>query len=185
LIKGVSILGSTGSIGRQALEVSDRFPDLFRVGGLSAGRNAGLFREQIKKYRPKIASLLKKEDALALSAGTGPGGPSFSWGREGLEAVSTCPEADIVLTAVTGTAGLAPTVAAVKAGKDIALANKETLVAAGSVVMELAARHGVNILPVDSEHSAIWQSLRGAAPEEVDSLILTASGGPFLDSPGI
>jgi len=176
-------LGSTGSIGRQALEVIDRFPGLFRVVGLSAGLNTGLFRKQIKKYRPKIASLQRKEDALAVAGEIGPGGPLFLWGQEGLEAVSTCQEADIVLTAVTGTAGLVPTVAAVKAGKDIALANKETLVAAGPVVTELAGRHGVNIFPVDSEHSAIWQSLQGSRPEEVDSLILTASGGPFLESP--
>lgn len=183
-IKGISILGSTGSIGRQALEVVDMFSDRFTVVGLAAGRNTEVLREQVRKYRPRVVSVSSRDDARRLSEEFGPAGPSVLWGPEGMLAVATCPEADTVLTAVTGTAGLLPTVAAIKAGKDIALANKETLVAAGALVTGLAARHGVKILPVDSEHSAVWQCLSGARPGEVGSIILTASGGPFRKQPG-
>ncbi|MHB8918567.1 MAG: 1-deoxy-D-xylulose-5-phosphate reductoisomerase, partial [Desulfocucumaceae bacterium] len=136
------------------------------------------------KYRPRVVSVSSRDDARRLSEEFGTAGPGVLWGTEGILAVATCPEADTVLTAVTGTAGLLPTVAAIKAGKDIALANKETLVAAGALVTGLAARHGVRILPVDSEHSAVWQCLGGAGPGEVGSIILTASGGPFRKQPG-
>ncbi|MFZ5634819.1 MAG: 1-deoxy-D-xylulose-5-phosphate reductoisomerase [Bacillota bacterium] len=182
-MKGISILGSTGSIGRQALEVIDLFSDHFFVAGLVAGHNIKVIREQIIRYRPRLVSVLNRRDAEMLSAEFGRKGIRVLWGPEGMLAVATCPEAHTVLTAVTGTAGLEPTVAAIKAGKDIALANKETLVAAGPLVTELAAKHGVKILPVDSEHSAVWQCLQDSRPEEIGSIILTASGGPFRKEP--
>jgi len=163
--------------------VIDTLPESLAVAGLSAGRNLEVLRQQIEKYRPRVVSVALEADALALSRDLGPEGPEVYWGSQGLEAVATCPGAAVVLTALTGTAGLLPTVAAIRAGRDIALANKETLVAAGSLVTELARRHGVKILPVDSEHSAVWQCLRGSSPEEVGSLILTASGGPFRREP--
>lgn len=180
IIKGVSILGSTGSIGRQALEVLDGRSD-FRIVGLAAGKNTKLLREQIKSYRPLLVSVGKEDDALELSREFAGKGPEILWGSEGLLAVASHSDASVVITAVTGTAGLLPTVEAIRAGKDIALANKETLVAAGSLVTGLAAEKGVSILPVDSEHSAIWQCLRGSRPGEVESIILTASGGPFRE----
>ncbi|MCL6478106.1 MAG: 1-deoxy-D-xylulose-5-phosphate reductoisomerase [Peptococcaceae bacterium] len=179
MVKGISILGSTGSIGRQALEVIDRFSSHFFVAGLAAGRNIKLIREQIIKYRPRLVSVLNRGDAQMLSEEFSHKGIRVLWGPAGMQAVATCPEARTVLTAVTGTAGLEPTVAAIKAGKDIALANKEALVAAGPLITGLAAKHGVGILPVDSEHSAVWQCLQGSRPEEIGSIILTASGGPF------
>ncbi len=183
MTKGLSILGSTGSIGRQALEVVDMLKGRFSVEGLSAGRNIKVLREQIIKYRPRVVSVHSRDDARDLSWELGPAGPEILWGPEGMSAVATCPEAGLVITAVTGASGLVPTVEAIKAGKDIALANKETLVAAGFLVMDLAERHGVKILPVDSEHSAVWQCLQGTRPEEVGSIILTASGGPFRVKP--
>lgn len=178
-IKGIAILGSTGSIGRQALKVADDFKD-FRIVALAAGKNIKLLRDQIKRYRPAVVSVRDQEDAHALAGEFSGQGTEFFWGLGGMAAVATHSEADVVLTAVTGTAGLMPTVEAIRAGKDIALANKETLVAAGQLVTDLAEEHGVRILPVDSEHSAIWQCLQGGSrPEEVESIILTASGGPF------
>jgi len=183
-IKGVSILGSTGSIGRQALDVLDGRPD-FRIVGLAAGKNIKLLREQIKRYGPLLVSVEKEDDALALAREFAGKVPEILWGSQGLRAVASHPTAGVVITAVTGTAGLLPTVEAIRAGKDIALANKETLVAAGSLVTSLAAGKGVNILPVDSEHSAIWQCLRGSRPGEVESIILTASGGPFRKEPDL
>lgn len=183
-IKGISILGSTGSIGRQSLEVIDMFPEHFQVVGLAAGHNLRILREQIKKYRPKLVSVVSKEDAQKLSEQMSGCGVEFLCGEEGISAVAACVDADTVLTAVTGTAGLLPTVKAIKAGKNIALANKETLVAAGSIVTSLAKEYRVSILPVDSEHSAIWQCLQGAQQKEVDNIILTASGGPFRKEPG-
>ncbi|MCL6612173.1 MAG: 1-deoxy-D-xylulose-5-phosphate reductoisomerase [Peptococcaceae bacterium] len=182
-MKGISILGSTGSIGRQALEVIDLFPDRFAVVGLAAGRNIKVLREQIKKYRPRVVSVSSRDDARLLAEEFGREGCRVLWGDEGLLAAATCPGAHTVLTALTGTAGLMPTLAAIKAGRDIALANKETLVAAGSLVTGLAEKHGVKILPVDSEHSAIWQCLQGSKPGEVEGIILTASGGPFRKQP--
>ena len=183
MIEGVSILGSTGSIGRQALEVVDLFPEHFFIVGLAAGKNIEVLRGQIYKYRPRIVSVSNDHDAWSLAEELGPGGPEIFWGEDGIKAVAVCPGADTVLTAVTGTVGLIPTVAAIRTGKNIALANKETLVAAGSLVMRLASEHGVQILPVDSEHSAIWQCLQGSRPDEIGRIILTASGGPFRKHP--
>ncbi|OAT85860.1 1-deoxy-D-xylulose-5-phosphate reductoisomerase [Desulfotomaculum copahuensis] len=184
-MKEIVILGSTGSVGRQSLEVIRRLPGRYRVAGLAAGRNWRLLAEQIKQFHPRVVSLAGPEEARELAQHLDGGGrpPEIHWGEEGLRAVATCPGAAVVLSAVTGTAGLEPTVAALMAGKNIALANKETLVAAGELVMGLAKAKGVRILPVDSEHSAVWQCLSGAPPGAPDRIILTASGGPFLHEP--
>src|SRR5438067_2186285 len=160
-MKSIAILGSTGSIGQSALAVVDTHPDRLRVVGLAAGGNAARLAEQVEKYRPSRA---------ALASETGP---------EGLLGVATHPEADVVLFASSGTAALDAVLAAIEAGKTIALANKEVLVMAGSVVMAAARRRGVAVLPVDSEHNAIHQCLHGRSPSDVKRLILTASGGPF------
>lgn len=160
----------------------DRFPQ-FKVVGLAAGRNLELLKEQIKKYRPLVVSVLDSGDARDLTEEAGGKGPDILCGLDGMKAVATLSEADTVLTAITGTAGLLPTVEAIKSGKNIALANKETLVAGGAMVTGLASKHNVKILPVDSEHSAVWQCMQGSRPEEVDSIILTASGGPFRKEP--
>ncbi|GBF32666.1 1-deoxy-D-xylulose 5-phosphate reductoisomerase [Desulfocucumis palustris] len=207
VIKGVSILGSTGSIGCQALDVVSRYPERFFVTALAAGKNWRLLSEQAARFRPELVSVAAEKDARLLEDSLPEGyKPEIHWGEEGLMAVAACAGAGVVLTAVTGTAGLLPTVAAIKAGKDIALANKETLVAAGEPVTKLAFDKGVNILPVDSEHSAIWQCLSGRIPvslarratgqsggdaggltgicsREVGNIILTASGGPFRREP--
>lgn len=180
----IAILGSTGSIGRQALDVVRRFPERFKVVALAAGRNWPLLLEQIKEFHPRLAALAGKSEARELRENI-PGGLKVEliYGDEGLQAAATFPDADVVLTAVTGTVGLPPTVAALKAGKDIALANKETLVAAGPLIMDLAKGLKRRILPVDSEHSAVWQCLNGERPGEVAKIILTASGGPFRREP--
>lgn len=179
-MRNIVILGSTGSIGRQALEVVRYLPDRFKVVGLAAGRNLSLLAGQIKEFRPDAAVLaeegllpvLRNDLACAHL-------PELAWGKKGLEDLAALPQADLVLVAVTGAVGIYPTIAAVKAGKAIALANKETLVAAGELVMDLVAGGNVSILPVDSEHSAIWQCLHGHQVSQVNRLILTASGGPF------
>ncbi|HEX3016018.1 MAG TPA: 1-deoxy-D-xylulose-5-phosphate reductoisomerase, partial [Desulfobacteria bacterium] len=175
--KKLAILGSTGSIGRQTLEVVDMFPGEFEVVALSAGSNAALLTEQIRKYRPAVAALMDENYLTALKDGTAGLKVEIAGGLEGLTAAATYPGVDIVVTAVSGRIGLIPTLAAIRAGKTIALANKETLVAAGSLVMAEAKRCGVRIVPVDSEHSAIFQCLEQQSP--VSRLIITASGGPF------
>ena len=180
MYKKVAILGSTGSIGRQALEVIASFGGEMQVAGLAAGGNWQLLADQIKAFRPRFVSLTREEDAEKLARTINvemP--PEIYWGQEGLEHIATLEQAEVILTAVSGAVGLRPTIAALKAGKDIALANKETLVAAGPLVRELAASGGNRLLPVDSEHSAIWQCLRGESPAWIESIILTASGGPF------
>lgn len=177
MVKKISILGSTGSIGRQTLEVVDRFPEELAVVGLAAGGNVDLLREQVLKYNPEVISVADPESVKILK--TEFPRKEVLYGAEGLAAAAEWPGADTVVTSITGTLGLVPTVAAVKAGKDIALANKETLVAAGQPVMELVRKHGIRILPVDSEHSAIFQCLQGEECRKVNKLILTASGGPF------
>ncbi|NTW04695.1 MAG: 1-deoxy-D-xylulose-5-phosphate reductoisomerase, partial [Peptococcaceae bacterium] len=182
-MKALSILGSTGSIGCQALEVVDIFPEKFKVVSMAAGRNLAVLCSQIEKYRPSMVSVLCQKDAETMARRFSGYGIEFLWGQEGLSEVAACPEAEVVLTAVTGVAGLIPTIRAIKEGKDIALANKETLVAAGSIVTALAEKHQVKILPVDSEHSAIWQCLQGSQTKEIENLILTASGGPFRKDP--
>ena len=183
-MKKIVILGSTGSIGRQALSVIRQFPREFEVVGLAAGKNWNLLAEQILEFRPRVVALAGEKEVDELSRNLDPATlPELCRGDSGLRVVAACSEADVVLTAVPGITGLVPTVAAIRAGKDIALANKETLVTAGSLVIELARQFKVRILPVDSEHSAIWQCLEGAPREEVARIILTASGGPFRREP--
>jgi 1-deoxy-D-xylulose-5-phosphate reductoisomerase len=180
-VKRLAILGSTGSIGCSALAVVDAHPDRLAVVGLAAGDNAAQLAEQVRRYRPRIAAMATDEALLRLRAASGAAAPALVAGSEGLIAVATHPDVDIVICASAGTAGLEAVLAAIEAGKTIALANKEVLVMAGAIVMEAARRRGVSILPVDSEHNAIHQCLHGRTREEVRRLILTASGGPFRE----
>ncbi|WP_031514411.1 1-deoxy-D-xylulose-5-phosphate reductoisomerase [Desulfofalx alkaliphila] len=183
-MKKVSIIGSTGSIGCQALDVAYNNPDKIKIVGLSAGKNIELLIKQVKEFQPKVVSVSSVEHAGLLQKEFGASkGIDIYHGSEGLLAVAGCEDADIVLTAVTGTVGLAPTLKAIESGKDLALANKETLVAAGPLVMAEAGARGVKIYPVDSEHSAIWQCLNGEDTKALSRLILTASGGPFRNLP--
>jgi 1-deoxy-D-xylulose-5-phosphate reductoisomerase len=176
----VAILGSTGSVGRSALAVVDAHADRLQVVGLAAGENAELLGEQIARYRPRIASMATGSAIDRLNAtGTAGGAVIAGAGRDGLIAVATHPDADVVLCASSGTEALEAVLAAIAQRKTIALANKEVLVMAGGIVTEAAERHGVAILPVDSEHNAIHQCLHGRAAADVRRLILTASGGPF------
>lgn len=179
--KRVAILGSTGSIGQSALSVVDTHADRLEVVGLAAGENAERLAAQVERYRPRIASLATGAAVDRLRGMSGWSGDVrlAGTGREGLVEVATHPDADIVLCASSGTDGLEATLAAIEAGKTIALANKEVLVMAGGIVTDAARRHGVSILPVDSEHNAIHQCLHGRRPEELKKLVLTASGGPF------
>jgi len=171
--KNIVILGSTGSIGRQTLEVVQNWPENFRVVALSAGRNAPLLQKQ---------AALVKPDAVCLDVSTDLDfGCRLLSGQEGLKEIVTLPEVDLVVVATAGIAGLVPTLAAIAAGKTIAVANKEVLVTGGHLVMSLAAEKGVKVLPIDSEHSAIWQCLEGEKRESVKRIILTASGGAFRD----
>jgi 1-deoxy-D-xylulose-5-phosphate reductoisomerase len=181
-MKKIVIIGSTGSIGRQTLEVVRSLPGEFKVVGLGAGKNWRLMADQIKEFRPSAAVMADELGLASLKKElVTPGCPELSLGREGLENLAGMPEADLVVVAVTGAAGIYPTLAAIRAGKDVALANKETLVAAGQLVMNLSARKKTALLPVDSEHSAIWQCLAGRGDNPVEKIILTASGGPFRD----
>lgn len=175
----LSILGSTGSIGRQALEVCEKLN--IRVTALSCGRDIALLEQQARRFRPAVAAVADENAAAALKISLADTNTRVLAGEEGLISAASTPYADTVLTAVVGTAGLKPTLAAIDSGKRIALANKETLVCAGELVMARAKAAGVEIIPVDSEHSAIFQCLRGENPErELKRIILTASGGPFF-----
>ena len=178
-MKKISLLGSTGSIGTQALEVIEEYSDRLSVVALAAGKNVGLMEEQVRKYRPALAVMWSEEAAKELKVRIADTDTKVSSGMDGLIEAATVSEADIVLTAVVGMIGIKPTIAAIEAGKDIALANKETLVCAGHIIMTLAAEKGVKILPVDSEHSAIFQSLNGERNNKISKILLTASGGPF------
>ena len=177
-MKNISLLGSTGSIGKQTLEVVAANPDKLKIRALVAHRSDELLEQQIRQFEPDIAVLSDKDAAARLSARYH-GKTEILAGEEGLLAAATYDGADTVLASMVGYAGLRPTLAAIECGKNIALANKETLVAAGSIVMAAVKKHGVKLTPVDSEHSAIFQSLRGGAEREVKRLIITASGGPF------
>lgn len=185
MVKTISILGSTGSIGKNVLEVVRLYPGRFRVAGLAAGRNLGLLKEQIEEFRPDLVSVAEPAGAAELRRGLPP-----DWrerivcGPDGIERVATLAEVEQVVSAVVGAAGLLPTLAAIRAGKHIALANKETLVMAGELIMAEAARHQVTLHPVDSEHSAIAQGLDAGRHQDVSRLVLTASGGPFFKQPG-
>ena len=183
-MKRIAVLGSTGSIGRSALAVAAAHPERLQVVGLAAGRNVGRFAGQVAAAEPAAVALA---DAAALDRLRGTGALSASaaagWGEEGLVAVATHPRVDLVLCASAGTAALGATLAAVEAGKTVALANKEVLVTAGRLMIAAARRRGVAILPVDSEHNAIHQCVDGRAPDDVLRYVLTASGGPFRDRP--
>ncbi len=180
MIRNLSILGSTGSIGRQSLDVIAHMEGV-KVCALTAGANVELMEAQCRAFRPALAVMATEELAKALELRLGDPSIRVLWGEEGLIAAATWPEAECVITAVVGMLGLKPTLAAIRAGKRIGLANKETLVCAGELVMAEARKHQVQIVPVDSEHSAIFQCLMGVSdPSEVDKLILTCSGGPFF-----
>ncbi len=181
-MRSISILGSTGSIGCNTLEVVKHLGDI-RVVAMSAGRNIERFAEQVIEYSPELVSVQTEEhaDELARRLKLEPSGtPEINWGTEGLIAVATHSQAETVVSATVGAIGFVPTLRAIEAGKRVALANKETLVMAGELMTAAAAKSGAEILPVDSEHNAIHQCLRGEKPSEVKRLILTASGGPFL-----
>jgi len=182
-MKRLAILGSTGSIGRSALAVVDAHPTRLSVVGLAAGRRADDLAAQIARYRPSIAALTSDDDLPALREAASNAGTITTSGADGLLAVATHPDVDIVLCASSGTAALEAVLAAIAAGKSIALANKEVLVMAGALVTKAARARGVPLLPVDSEHNAIHQCLHGRQPAEVTRLILTASGGPFRTWP--
>ena len=180
MMKYVSILGSTGSIGRQSLDIISRMPET-RVAALTAGTSVELLAQQCRAFQPELAVMATREAAQALAREIKDLPIRVNWGEEGLIEAATIAGADCVITAVVGMVGLKPTLAAIRAGKRIGLANKETLVCAGELVMEEAEKYGVEIIPVDSEHSAIFQCLMGSGDRrEVKRLILTCSGGPFF-----
>ncbi len=191
-MKAITILGSTGSIGTQTLDIVTHHPDQFRVVGLAAGNNVNLLAQQIRDFQPEIvalgneAKLPELKNALAkLSEGIAsfPNQPKILVGEAGICEVARYGDAESVVTGIVGCAGLLPTIAAIEAGKDIALANKETLIAGAPVVLPLVAKHGVKLLPADSEHSAIFQCLQGVPENGLRRIILTASGGSFRDLP--
>ena len=177
-MKKIAILGSTGSIGTQTLEVARENGDI-KVCGLAAGNNIALLEKQIREFAPKLAAVWSEEKARELRVRIADTDTQVVSGMDGLLKVSTLEDAEILVTAIVGMIGIRPTIEAIKAGKDIALANKETLVTAGHIIMPLAKEKKVSILPVDSEHSAIFQSLQGNEPRAVHKILLTASGGPF------
>ncbi|NMG11614.1 1-deoxy-D-xylulose-5-phosphate reductoisomerase [Brasilonema sp. UFV-L1] len=182
-MKAISLLGSTGSIGIQTLDIVAQYPNQFRVVGLAAGRNVDLLAQQIRSFRPEIAAICevqKLPELLAAIADIDPQ-PIVVAGETGVIEVARYGNAEIVVTGIVGCAGLLPTIAAIKAGKDIALANKETLIASGPVVLPLVHKHGVKLLPADSEHSAIFQCLQGVPNGGLRRILLTASGGAFRD----
>ena len=177
-MKKIAILGSTGSIGTQTLEVVRENGDI-EVLGLAAGSNIKMLEEQIRKFHPQIVAVWSEEKADELRVNVADTDTKIVAGMDGLLEVATMKKTEILVTAVVGMIGIRPTIAAIKAGKDIALANKETLVTAGHIIMKLAAEKGVRILPVDSEHSAIFQCLNGERQNKIHKILLTASGGPF------
>jgi 1-deoxy-D-xylulose-5-phosphate reductoisomerase len=181
-MKKVVLLGSTGSIGASTLKVAEDLPDWIRLIGLAAGNNVQLLAEQALRHRPQAISISQGEQADKLQSMLG-SSVEVCCGPEGLIKLATMPAADIVLVAIVGTAGLQPALAAIRAGKDLAIASKEILVMAGEIVMREAQKHGVRVLAVDSEHSAIFQCLDGKPIESVNKLWLTASGGPFRTTP--
>jgi 1-deoxy-D-xylulose-5-phosphate reductoisomerase len=182
-MKNISILGSTGSIGVSTLEIAAAHPDRFRVVAMSAGSNLELFREQIERFSPELVAVIAEESAVRLRSMLPGRKPEILFGVEGMIEVATIASADMVVAAIVGAAGLVPTAAAVSAGKELALANKETLVTAGHLIMGMAKEKGISIFPVDSEHSAVFQSIRGHRRADVRRIILTASGGPFYNYP--
>ncbi len=178
-MKRIVILGSTGSIGTGTLDVIRTQPEDFRVIGLAAGKNRDLLFRQIQEFKPNAAVMADEDQGRLLRKSVGKQ-PEIWWGPKGLDRLASLPDVDLLVSAIPGIEGLLPTLTAIKSGKTIALASKEILVAAGEVVMPLARKKGASILPVDSEHSAIFQCLRGERKRDVRKIILTASGGPFL-----
>ena len=184
-MKKISLLGSTGSIGNNVLEVVRKFPGQYQILAMAAGRNLELFQKQIKEFQPRLVSVIDEEHAdqlRSMLSGTSYI-PEIVWGVSGSEEVAAFKECSITISAIVGAAGLMPTLAAIEAGKDVGLANKETLVMAGQVVMDQVERKQVNMLPVDSEHSAVFQALHAGKKEDIHKIILTASGGPFHGKP--
>ncbi len=179
-MKKITILGSTGSIGKNALKVLSKFPDRYKVNGLTAGRNTALLIEQIRQFEPELVAVSDEHAYKRVKEQIRGSRPDVLCGAEGIETVAGSSDADIVLSAIVGSAGLLPTVAAIRAGKTVALANKETLVMAGDLIGRAVAEYGARLLPVDSEHSALFQCMRGYEKQSIRRLLLTASGGPFL-----
>ncbi len=179
-MKSISILGSTGSIGVSTLKLVRSFPDLFKVSGLAAGRKLEVLAQQALEFAPEWVSIADKEQALQLEGLLKGSKTQVLWGEAGARSVATGSGVDVVVAAIVGGAGLGPTLAAVQAGKEVALANKEALVMAGELFLREAKKNGSRLVPVDSEHSAVFQCLQGNRKEEADQIILTASGGPFL-----
>lgn len=184
-MKAIAILGSTGSIGTQTLDIVQQYPDRFRVVGLAAGRNVELLIEQVRQFKPEIVAIQDKTKFSELKEAIASldYSPILQAGEEGVVEVARYGDSQSVVTGIVGCAGLLPTLAAIEAGKDIALANKETLIAGGPVVLPLVQKHGVKLLPADSEHSAIFQCLQGVPEGGLRKIILTASGGAFRDLP--
>lgn len=183
-MKRIAILGSTGSIGTSSLKVIESNPEEYRVVALAAGSNIKLLTEQIEKFCPDVVAVLESKAAEILrNRFTGNYKPEIFFGAEGFIHAASFDKVDTVVSAISGAAGLIPTYEAIKAGKNIALANKETIVMAGPIIMDLAKKMGVSILPIDSEHSAIFQSLQGHHKDDLRRIILTASGGPFRKTP--
>ena len=180
-LKKIAVLGSTGSIGVSTLEIVKAFPERYQIVALTAGNNIDLLLQQIRLFSPRIVSVISDLDVQKLKSQLEGVDVQICSGVAGMISCATASEVDMVVAAVVGAAGLVPTMAAIKAGKDVALANKETLVTAGSLIMAEVKRQKINLLPVDSEHSAIFQSLAGQRREDVRRLILTASGGPFRE----
>jgi 1-deoxy-D-xylulose-5-phosphate reductoisomerase len=182
-MRTIALLGSTGSIGVSTLRLVHEFPERFRVHGMVAGKNLKLLAQQVKKFRPKVVAIQHQADVPRLRQLLGKTKVEILHGEAGASAVATAAPVDVVLAAIVGGAGLMPTLQGLLAGKEIALANKEALVMAGEIFVKAAKRKKVRLLPVDSEHSAIFQCLQGNQRSEVDKIILTASGGPFLRAP--
>lgn len=178
-MKKIVVLGSTGSIGTQTLEVVSAYSDKLKVIALAAGSNVSRMEAQIRTFHPKYAVMWNEDAAKELKTKVSDTDTIVRCGMDGLMEISVLEEADVVVTAIVGMIGIRPTIAAIKAGKDIALANKETLVTAGHIIMPLIKEYGVKLLPVDSEHSAIFQSMNGEPKERIERILLTASGGPF------
>ena len=178
-MKKIAILGSTGSIGTQTLDIVRNYSEELQVVALAAGSNVELLEKQVREFKPKVVAMWSERAALELKQRIGDLKVEVLNGMEGLLAIAVLSEVEVLVTAIVGMIGIRPTIEAIKAGKDIALANKETLVCAGHIIMPLAKEHNVSILPVDSEHSAIFQSLNGEPKNRISKILLTASGGPF------